>query len=362
VAGEQRSLSADDLVSWGALSDADARTVVLLEPTGGLPARLVAVQNDQLTVRSDLWGTLVLPRSLIRGVLLHLPIDPLQRDQLAVKVRAFHGSQDHFWLANGDAISGHLVPPPEEPATPSLFGLDTLHVAFAQGGAPKAVPIRGIHAIWLSRSEEVVTNRKAARIVMGFRDGGCIPVQNVSQREDRTALSVSEEVILEAATTQLVSQVVMLQPRGSRVQYVSDLEPIDQAEVPFLEQAWSYGRDHSVAGGRLRCRGRVYLKGLGMHSTSRLVYDLPGGFREFAAELALDDSAGRGGSVTYRVFMERDGGWGSVYESPIVRGGERPLPVRVEINQATRIALVVDYADYGNVLDRANWLNARLVK
>jgi hypothetical protein len=235
-------------------------------------------------------------------------------------------------------------------------------VAFARDGVPKAVPISRIHALSLSRPEVNVANRNATLVVMGFRDGACIPVQKVSQVEDRIALSVSQDLKLEAETARLTSQVVMLQPTGLHVRYVSDLDPIDQAEVPFLEQTWPYGRDRSVSGGRLRSDGHVYLKGLGMHSTSRLVYNLPEGFREFGAELALDDTARGGGSVTYRVFVERDGVWSADFESPVVRGGEAPLPVRVDISQATRIALVVDYADYGDVLDRANWLSARLMK
>jgi hypothetical protein len=34
----------------------------------------------------------------------------------------------------------------------------------------------------------------------------------------------------------------------------------------------------------------------------------------------------------------------------------------VELKQASRVALLVEYADRGDVLDHANWLNVRLVK
>ena len=81
------------------------------------------------------------------------------------------------------------------------------------------------------------------------------------------------------------------------------------------------------------------------------------------ADLALDDSAGTRGSVIYRVFLEREAGdWQSAYESPIVRGGEPPLPLSLDVTGALRLALIVDFADRGDELDHANWLNARLVK
>jgi hypothetical protein len=39
-----------------------------------------------------------------------------------------------------------------------------------------------------------------------------------------------------------------------------------------------------------------------------------------------------------------------------------PVPVSVDLGGAKRLDLVVDFADRADELDRANWLNARLVK
>jgi hypothetical protein len=46
----------------------------------------------------------------------------------------------------------------------------------------------------------------------------------------------------------------------------------------------------------------------------------------------------------------------------VVRGGEAVVPISIEIGTARAIALIVDFADGGDVLDRAAWLNARLMK
>jgi hypothetical protein len=94
-----------------------------------------------------------------------------------------------------------------------------------------------------------------------------------------------------------------------------------------------------------------------MHSASRLSYALTKPYRRFQAELAIDDQAG-GGSVGFRVFVD-----GQVrHASPIVRGGQPPVPVSVDIADAKRIDLVVDFADRADELDHADWLNARLVR
>jgi hypothetical protein len=50
------------------------------------------------------------------------------------------------------------------------------------------------------------------------------------------------------------------------------------------------------------------------------------------------------------------------FASPTICGGSRPLPVSVDTRGGTTLELVVDYAEQADVLDRADWLNARLVK
>jgi hypothetical protein len=67
------------------------------------------------------------------------------------------------------------------------------------------------------------------------------------------------------------------------------------------------------------------------------------------------------GSVVFRVLLPgADGGWTTVYRSPTIRGGSAITPISVDVGKARRMALIVDFADRGDVLDYANWLNARL--
>jgi hypothetical protein len=102
-----------------------------------------------------------------------------------------------------------------------------------------------------------------------------------------------------------------------------------------------------------------------MHSTSRLAYDVSV-YRRFEAELAIDESAGRRGSAIYKVLLYGAGAapaaWTTAYESPVLRGGAAPVPVSLELGGATRLALIVEFADRGDELDLANWLGARLFK
>ncbi len=113
-----------------------------------------------------------------------------------------------------------------------------------------------------------------------------------------------------------------------------------------------------MTGGQLRCGGRLYLKGLGLHSAARLSYRLDRPWSRFQAEVGIDGSTGGRGSVGYRIFVDGK----QKYVSPPIRGGMPPQAVSIDLTGAKRLDLVVDFGEAGDVMDHADWLNARLVK
>jgi hypothetical protein len=76
----------------------------------------------------------------------------------------------------------------------------------------------------------------------------------------------------------------------------------------------------------------------------------------------VDDSAEGRGSVTFGVYVLRDEQWQEAYQSDVVRGDAKPQAISVDVSDAEGLTLTVDYADRGDELDRADWLDARLVK
>jgi hypothetical protein len=162
-------------------------------------------------------------------------------------------------------------------------------------------------------------------------------------------------------------EVVALQQLGSTSEvsslvYLSDLEATSYSHQPYLDIPWAYQIDHNAWGGRLLVKGRFYPKGLGMHSAARLTYRLPYGWERMEAEVAIDEVAEGSGSVVFRVELFRGGKWLEAYRSPIVRGGEPPRPLSIDLADAQQLALVTEYADRGDERDAANWLDARLVR
>jgi len=196
-------------------------------------------------------------------------------------------------------------------------------------------------------------------LVVGTRDGSLVHASAITGNEKELVIEAPAGLKLAGSN---ISDVVFLQSLGERFVYLSDLEPAGYRHVPYLSIEWPYARDRNVLGYPLSVAGQRYLKGIGMHSAARLTYQLDGNFRRFDSAVAIDDSAEKSGSVTFGVYLLRDGTWTEAFTSGVVRGGDAPRLVSVDVTGAQGLTLTVDFADRGDELDRANWLDARLVK
>jgi len=204
---------------------------------------------------------------------------------------------------------------------------------------------------------------------IGFARGSLVQAAAVSTRGDAVTVALTGGGELkttlterEEANKRFWSSVMYLEPTGRRVAWLSGRESLGYKQVPFVSVQWPLGVDESVLGTRLRAAGAVFRKGIGMPSSSRVAYEVAG-YRRFEAELAIDEAAGQGGSVVFKVSLQGAGGeWRTAYESPMVRGGDAPIPISVELKGSSRMALLVEFAERGDECDYADWLAARLVK
>lgn len=155
-----------------------------------------------------------------------------------------------------------------------------------------------------------------------------------------------------------VASLSRLEVKNGKLVYVSDLKPAEMRLVPYLDGSFSLGRDRSVGGRPLRLAGKAYARGLGAHSRSDVTYALDGGFQTFAATLGIDDAVGAAGSVIFRVFGDDK----PLFESPVVRGGDVPIELKLPVKGVLLLRLEVDYADGGDTADQADWADARLLR
>ncbi len=158
-----------------------------------------------------------------------------------------------------------------------------------------------------------------------------------------------------------------------RVTYLSDREPAHVREVPGPlfngTDRYAYKRDTNVLYGPLRMSGRIFRKGLGVHSYSLLEYALAEDDARFRSTIGLDDSARPFSTavaatdvatVVFRVKVD-----GKLLFQKAMSWKDTPLPIEVPI-KGDKLSLEVDFGgvagSMNSTLDRANWADARLVK
>ncbi len=149
-----------------------------------------------------------------------------------------------------------------------------------------------------------------------------------------------------------------LEVQNGRLLYLSTLQPTEVRHTPYLDGSFPVRRDLAVSGRPLRLGGRTYSRGLGMHSRTEATYSLDGKYAQFASLVGMDDAVADQGSVVFRVYGDEK----LLYQSSIVRGGETPIEVKVDVKRVLLLRLEVDFADQGDVADHANWADARLLK
>jgi hypothetical protein len=144
--------------------------------------------------------------------------------------------------------------------------------------------------------------------------------------------------------------------------YLSDLTPSQCQESGFEGPVvYPWRRDLNVLGTPLVAAGRTHGKGLGMHSRSRLTFEVPAGQAAFWTRVALDDSVSGlpvAALVDVRVLINDK----VRFEHKGMTVGEPPrdtglLPVK----PGDRLALEVDFGEGRDLGDRVDWLSPVLL-
>jgi hypothetical protein len=355
-------------------------------PRGEPAGNEVRLVEDQVVLYSSLWGEppdafnpamFSIPLNRVRSVLVRPPADPATRDRLLAELADAKGDEDRVLLENGDQLIGTLLPPadpklpagaagpPERPAVPIPTTALRLEVKGGKNAKPLSIPWGKVRGIRFSPALAALPPTEPPALIVGLADGSSLRVKELRMpKPDRIEIGLVGGLTLPVSSlADLPKEMVALRGLSPKVTWLSDLEPQGYRHWPFLSGEWNLARDRSAALGQLRAGGRLFDKGLGMHSRSRVIYDVPADSARFEAEAAIDDAADGGGSVIFRVFTgDGAGAFRPAAETPIVRGGEAPRSISVDVKGAKQVALVVEYADRGDERDHADWLLARFVK
>lgn len=132
--------------------------------------------------------------------------------------------------------------------------------------------------------------------------------------------------------------------------YLSQLKP---AEPPMQRYA-SPQADAEVEGGILHVADRYYLRGIGTHAPSTLVYAVPDGVSRFKAVAGV--SRGFQGSVRLRMLVDQT----TVMESPPITQDDLPVDIDLDVKGAKIIKLVTE--SLGSMTgDHVDWCDTKFL-
>ncbi|NPV49019.1 MAG: hypothetical protein HPY69_18915 [Armatimonadetes bacterium] len=237
-----------------------------------------------------------------------------------------------------------------------------------------------VHPPWIEPSH----HRHAGEflLTMGTRTSGAVVRYTLNGQEPNSRSPLfTQPLTITASVTVKAAAFLDGRPQGSRSEvvtqryevlalrpgepiYLSDLEPESCVVHGVL------GRDANYVDGPIRLRGRQFARGLSTHPRAReaggdsvVTYSLPrvlSQARRFRAVVGIDDSAGSAGSCLFRVEAFRNGRWELLFESGVLRGGDEPQQVDLDITGSTLLRLTATDADDNHYSDHAVWAGARL--
>ena len=254
--GKQHTMPAAELVRWGAFAEPARGPVLVLADGGLLPAEVVKIDKERLTADSDLLGTLKIPLESLSGILFRLPAagrgarpppGPHPSPRPAATATA-------CCLDNGDEVTGLVE---------GLDG-DTLRITADVG--PTDVAVRRILAVIFAPVAKQPPPRQDFRAWVGLERRQPAAGRQADPLRRLAGTDHGQPARRGRRPPPTWSR---LQPLGGRAVYLSDLKPAAYHHVPYLNLSWPYHTDRNVTDGLLRCGGRLYLKGLGVHSAAR---------------------------------------------------------------------------------------------
>ncbi len=162
-----------------------------------------------------------------------------------------------------------------------------------------------------------------------------------------------------------LSRVRALRFLGGAFTYLSDLKAAEAEErSDVIGLVFEHRRDAAVMGGPLRLGGRVYRKGIGAKAYTRLAFDLDKRYQSFRAVIGLDDTARARrdveGTVVFQVLVDGKKALGK--SGLLLTSNDAPRPLEIEVKGAKRIELICDFGPSSDVLARAAWADAHLVR
>lgn len=329
---------------------------VILANGDRMPASVRELKSDRLLVHGDFGkdDDITLPLSAVALLWMTTPDGVDHSDRWRRRLLAEKRSRDIVYLRNGDVMEGIVN------SIVAAQGADAARSATLQIELAKkdvALPFNKIAV--------VAFNTELVRSLLPKGFHGRLVLDNGARLTLASATSDGHAIIGKTLFGGLVSismdRVIALDWLGGCAVYLSDMNPRSYQFRSFMGGVnWPYVKDASVEETDITLGGKQYDKGLGVHTSSRLVYALDPDVRSFEAVVGMDDRIGKEGSAHVQVLL--DGKAQKLAWDGKLTGGGKPRILRVPISGAKELALAAEFGDFGDVQGCVDWADARLIR
>ena len=322
--------------------------VYLVGTTSWGPAKIgvneVSIENEQVSLNGRL-GRLQLPLQTVRAI--------VWRDSVIVQTSIANLPTD---------LDRVIVDVDGTPQTVNgiVEGITNESVSVNYKGNLKTIGIAKVNAIVLADvGYQAPTGAMAS---LQTTDGSQLfgSIQSWSNAAESAGLKLAIDQQGTAVSIP-IDQIASIQIQSDRLLFLSKTEPVAVSETTDFVEAHPFQRDRSVTGGKLQIRGAdnqpiVFSHGIGSQATSELTYANDKKFNRLLATVGIDLATNGRGDC--RVIVKTDGI--EVFNQQLTARSD-PIELDVDVNNASRVSLVVLPGREFDLADHVVWGNAKLV-
>lgn len=259
---------------------------------------------------------------------------------------AMNGSKDHVFAAVGSGEDAKL-----RRVSLRVTGIDAKGLRTRESARP--VPLRRVRGIVFAPDRGVAPDALPNPVAT---------IELVSGRELRGRVvgwlpEVLRLRLAEGVTLSIPARTVSRARIASdRLVLLGDLDRKVEQTAAF-DTIWPIADNAAPEGGPIRLRGRSFDRGIVVVPRTRLHYDIEGRFDVFEATIGMADGHGPQAHAVVRIFADDK----IVYENTALTGATAPKQLSVELQQANRLTIEVDFGDHFDLGDRVAILAPRLL-
>jgi hypothetical protein len=271
---------------------------------------------------------------------LSIPMKQLLAITLPGKAAPQAQKQDVVTLGNGDILKGIIGS-----VSDGKISVQT------DAGASEA-PLASVATISFAGTAGSTKADKGFRI--RFDDGESLIAGTITLKDEKLDLAIGK------ANRQIpLTRVAAIEQVNGPVSWLSTRAPAESVYIPYFgnDSLYPAKMDVNYKGEEIRFRDTRFARGIGVHAYSRLAWDLDGTYAAFRTRYAIDGD-GPLADVTVRIKLDDK----VAYEKEHVRAGVLSPVVLLDLANAKRLTLEVDFGANGSTQDRFNWIEPALLK